>query len=253
MGKSKILKILIGVVTLIFFALILSVINGFFGNPLSATIATHRIRAYVNETYPNMDLEISRAKYNFKFSKYYSKVESNTSQDTNFSVSWTKGNINDDYEYEVKNHFTTYRRLQDELDHTVEEILEREFPYDTSIEFMDFSKDSDFSLLQMDMKMDASNPPLPTTLTVYILSKDINYDILIERIRELNNIMDKNEIHVDFYSVVLEQPLIEEEEKSAQDGERLYLYDFPAENVQKQDLIGLIKQHQSDWEESHTK
>jgi hypothetical protein len=253
MGKNKLLKIMMGVVVLIFLGLILSVVNGFYGNPLSATIATNRIRAYVNDQYPDMDLEVSKAKYNFKFSEYYSRVESKTSQDTNFSVGWSKGRIDDDYEYEVKNHFTTYRRLQEELDHTVQEILEREFPYETSIEFMDFSKESDFSLLQLDMSIDMSNPPLPTTLTVYILSKDINYDILVERMRELADIMDKNEIHVDYYSIVLEQPLKEGEEKPAPDGERLYLYDFPADNMQQQNLIGLIKQHQSDWEENHTK
>ena len=74
MGKSKILRIIVGVVLLIFLGLILSIVNGMFGNPVSAAIATREIRAYVKDTYPDMDLEISRRSIISSSSEYYSRV-----------------------------------------------------------------------------------------------------------------------------------------------------------------------------------
>lgn len=253
MEKRKLVKILIGAVILVILSLIISVFNSFYGNPISASIATHKIQDYVKDTYPDMDLVVSKAKYNFKFSAYSSRVESLKSLDTKFSVGWSKGRISDDYEYEVKNHFTTYRRLQEELTNKFEEILEREFPYDTSIAFMDLTKDdSDLSQLQLDMSIDMSNPPVPTTVTVYILTDEVTYDFLTERLMDLARIMEKYAIHVDYYSVVLE-PKNEGQEKPAPGKEKLYLYDFPAENLKQQELIPLIEQHQSDWEKGHEK
>ena len=103
------------------------------------------------------------------------------------------------------------------------------------------------------MSIDLANPPIPTSVTVYILSKEISYEVLVDRMKEWIILRRRTQFNVDYYSVVLEQPLIEGEEKPAPDGERLYLYDFPAENLQRQDLIDLIKQHQTDWEENHKK
>lgn len=65
--KSKIIpRILICLSVILFAGLIFSFFNSFYGNPISAAFATSKIKAYVNNTYPDLDLEVPHAVYNFK-------------------------------------------------------------------------------------------------------------------------------------------------------------------------------------------
>lgn len=99
---------------LLVFGFIFSIINSLYGNPVSSAIATSKIRDYIEVTYPGMDLEITKAGYNFKVEEYVSHVQSSTSQDTRFSVYYAKGEITDEYEYRVIKRTTTHDRLQRE-------------------------------------------------------------------------------------------------------------------------------------------
>jgi hypothetical protein len=224
-------------------------VTSFYGDPILEKIATHKIQAYVKETYPNMDLEVSKANYNFKFKEYNSHVQSNTSQDTRFTVTWTGERIDDSYESDVVNRYRTFARLQQEFSKSVEGIIEEEFPYETSILFADLGKaEIGISSLTLDMPMDIHNPPLPATLTIYILSNEISYEYLSDRLLELYDIMIQNQIPIDIYSVVIEEPL-PEGEKSAPGGQSIHLLDFPADKIMSENLIETMKEHQKAWDE----
>lgn len=251
-GSTIVRIILIGIILLVI-GFAFSFFNAFYGNPISAAIATSKIRSYVKETYPEMNLEVPKATYNFKFDEYNSYVKSKTSVDTCFYVSVSNGKINDRYEIEVINKNNTFERLQKELDQTIGEILLKEFPYETSILIADFyTKDSDFSRLTLDMPFEITNLPFGVSLTVYILSNDISYENLKVKITELSKIMEKHNIPVDLFTVVLEEPM-PEGEKAAPDGESLHLIDFPVEKLSEPNLIEAIKAHQKEWESLHSK
>lgn len=253
MKKNIIPRILIILSVLTIAGLIFSFVNSFYGNPISAAIATSKIKSYVKDTYPDMDLEVPDATYNFKFDEYHSWVKSRISIDTCFEVSWSNGRINDSYEYDVENRGMTYRRLQTELDNTIEGIIKKEFPYETSIMFADFAeKEGNPESMELDMALDIKNPPIPVKLTTYILTDEVNDENLCARLLELSDIMKEHEISVSFYDVVLQEPM-PEGEKAAPDGQSLYLYDFPADKLSEPDLIGLIKEHQKEWEEKYNK
>jgi hypothetical protein len=248
MKNIKWSNIFIIVISLIFIGFIVNLITSFYGNPVTAAIATSKIRTYVEDTYPNMDLDVPKANYNFKFTEYVSHVESKTSMDTRFMVAWSKGRIYDSYEGDVAKRYTTFERLQHEFTKIVEDIIEKEFHYETSIVFADLGKaEVGLSSLALDMPLDISNPPLPAALTIYILSNEISYEYLSARILELYGIMEEHQIPIDVFSVVIEEPL-PEGEKSAPGGQSIHLLDFPTEKIMSENLIETMKEHQDAWE-----
>jgi hypothetical protein len=232
---------------------IISVITAFYGNPISKVIATSQIKSYVEKNFPNMNLEFSKTGYNFKFGDYIAKVQSTTSIDTGFSVSWNDGKINDTYEIDVLKRYNTYQRMQRELSDVVETVIGKEFPYQTSILFADVYKATDdFSMLTLDMPLDTETIPLPVTLTIYFYQDVINYEVFSERLVELYDIMNRNKIRIDFYSVVMEEPS-EDGEKPNSSGESIYLYDYPANKIVSEHLIEEIKEHMAEYEKEHEK
>lgn len=248
--RVRLSTILFVVVLLLFVGFIANVIMAFYGNPISAAISTKKIRSYVSETYPDMELEVPKAGYNFKFEEYISHVKSKTSPDTYFNVSWIKGKIFDSYESDVTGRGNTLDRLNREFSDKVEQILQKEFPYQSSILFAHLGEEEGVNMgqLTLDMPLDPFNPPVPAGLTIYILDPDPSYEFLSARLLELQRIMEEHEISMDTYSVVIEEPLIEGEEKPAPDGKRIYLYDFPSDKISSDNLIEVIKEHQKTWE-----
>lgn len=241
---SKLWKALGALAALAIAGFLLLFVNSFVGNPVSAMLATSQIKSYVMDTYPDNDLKVEKARYNFKNSEYSSRVSSKSSIDTNFRVAWKNGRITDHYEYEVANRYTTYGRLQSEFDKAVEDIIVKEFPYQTSILFADLYKE-DFSNLELDMALNIQDPPLPASLTVYILSDEITYEVLRDRLLELFDIMTTHKIPIALYNVVIEQAT-EDGKDRLPGGESIYLFDFPAMYLGDSDLIGMIKAHQEE-------
>ncbi|WFR56483.1 hypothetical protein QA584_23165 [Anaerocolumna sp. AGMB13025] len=250
MKQKSILKFIAGITAFILIFFLLILYNGFMGNPLSAKLADNKIKAYVDKTYPDLDLTLSETKYNFTDSSYYSKAQSNTSPDTTFMISYGRGRITDDYSYEVANCFTTYRRLSDAFTKDVEGILSQEFPYKTTIVLADYGKDEfDLNKLKLDMPYDITTPPLPASLCVYCTSKELTYEVLGERLLQLHAIMEKHKIPIKTYSLALEAD--EADEKPS--NHRVEVIDFPADKINTANLTEELKKHQSAWEDSHKK
>lgn len=245
--------VVLAVFLLIIFGFIISLITSFYGNPITKIIASSQMRSYVEKNYPDMDLEVSKAGYNFKFGDYVSHAQSTTSIDTGFSVNWHKGAIDDNYEIDVVKRYNTYQRLQRELSILVEDTIAREFPYKTSIVFADADKSTDdFSDLTLDMPLDTETIPFSTTLTIYFYHDKINYEEFCERLLELSDIMKRNRIRIDYYSMVMEEPS-EDGEKPNSSGKSIYLYDYPAERLASATLVEDIMEHMAKWEKEHEK
>lgn len=245
-------KLILVLFLLLFVGIIANIVMAFYGSPVTKIYATWQIRDYVEKTYPDMNLEVPKAGYNFKFGEYVSHVQSPTSADTKFSVSWKKGEIYDYYEMDVLKRDTTYRRLQEELSNIVEEAISREFPYQTSIVFADAVKSTgDFSMLTLDMPLDTMTVPLPTSLVVYYYHEQLDYDVFSKILIELSDIMNRNNIRIDYYSVVMEETPEEGEKPTS--GDKIHLFDFPAEKIVSDNLAEDIKMHMEVWESEHEK
>lgn len=253
MKKIKWYYIVLLVLVLLPVVFVLNIVFSFYGNPVTKAVASSGIRKYVKETYPDMNLEVSKTGYNFKIGEYLSHVQSKDSVDTNFTVRWEDGNIKDTYEEDVINHWTTYERLQREFSQALKEITAKEFPYETSMVFGDFGvKGEGMSELELDMPLDMKRLPIPATLTIYFFSKEVNYELFKERLLEISGIVERHELDISFYNVVMQEPM-EEGEKPKPDGQSIHLFDYPAQGLASEKLVDDIKEHIARWEKEHEK
>lgn len=225
--KIKLWQIVITVLLLSVLGFAFSLYDALYGNPLSAWIAEGRIREYASVTYKDLDLEYSKVAYNFKNHAYGCRVQSLKSTDTNFTVSYRKGKVTDDYEYEVAYHFTTYRRLSKDFGDLVKDIVSKEYPHKTTMVLG--MLDGDTKLLTPDAPLDIKKMPSDLSLAVYVLSDVRSDEKMSELLLELHKLMLKKGITISKYSLRLEEPL--PEEKKPGSGNNLYLTDLPASKI----------------------
>lgn len=217
-------------------------INSFTGNPVSAFIAYGKIKDYAESNYSSMDLELSKVYYNFKNSAYGCHVQSRKSEDTKFYIGYSHGRVSDDYEYEVANRFTTYRRLSKDFNDMVTNIIENEYPYETTLIIGDLLGDT--QKLTPDVPFNLKKMPLQLSLTVNILSDIRNEEQLSALLLELHKLLLSKDIKIDQYTIRLEEPMPEESKPGS--GNNLYLVDFPAKNItdDKEVLTDAINKYQ---------
>lgn len=241
--KINIRHIIITIVLLFFLGLVFYFFDSFTGNPVSAFSASRKIRDYAAVTYSTLDLELSKVKFNFKNGAYGCYAQSKKSEDTKFYIRYSHGRVSDDYEYEVANHFTTYRRLSRDFNDKVTNILEKEYSHETSLIVGDLVGDT--RQLTPDAPLNLNNMPLQLSLTVNILSDVRNEEQMAALLLELHQLLLSKDIAIDRYTLRLEEPLPEKSKPGS--GNNLYLQDFPAENItdDKESLISAIREHNS--------
>jgi hypothetical protein len=89
-------------------------------------------RQYIAENYPDLNLELEKARYDFKSSNYYVHVKSSTGIDTHFTLRLSgSGKFeHDDYDYRVVQKFNTFERIGAEYGQAVRNVIDGEdFPY----------------------------------------------------------------------------------------------------------------------------
>lgn len=226
--RNKKLSRAIGVIALLLcLGVVFMVVNAFTGNPISAYFASKRIHEYVERTYPDQPLEVSQVQYTFPNSAYYARVQAVDSIDTSFTVSYSRGKVSDDYEYEVANHFTTYRRLSEELDGLVTGIIEARYPDKTTLIIGDLVGDT--RLLTPDAPLSLEGMPLELSLNVSMLSEVRDEHSMAALLTELHQLMQQSGIPIDWYTLRLEEPLPEDMKPGS--AETLHLIDFPASGI----------------------
>ena len=251
MKKIKVQHIVLIIALLLIASFIFAFVNSFTGNPVSAAIASGKIREYAAATYPALNLELSEVKYNFKNNAYGCTAQSKTSEDTVFTISFRGGKVTDDYAYEVANHFTTYRRLSKEFNDLVTPIIEKEYPHKTTLIIGDLAGDT--QPLTPDKPLNLKELPLPLSLTVYVEDDVRDQAQMAALLLELHKLMQSKDIPIDQYSLRLEEPLPENEKPGS--GDNLYLTDFPASKITDDlpSLAAAIKTHQAAIESADNK
>lgn len=226
-SKKTLSRVITAVALLLCCGFVFMVVNAFTGNPVSTYVASKRINEYIEKTYPDQPLEVSQVKYTFPNSAYYARVQAADSIDTSFTVSFSRGKVSDDYEYEVANHFTTYRRLSEAFDGLVTKIIEAHYPDKTTLIIGDLVGDT--RLLTPNAPLSLKNIPLELSLNVSMLSEVRDEHSMAVLLTELHQLMQKNDIPIDWYTLRLEEPLPEDRKPGSAD--TLHLIDFPASGI----------------------
>jgi hypothetical protein len=238
---------------------ILCMVNSFWGNPISAAIATTKIEEYVKINYPEINAQIEPVFYSFKNGgSYHALVQAADSVDTVFRVNWYNGGrIDDDYRYEVANQMTTLRRLDDDLDKTVDKIIAEQFPYETRLvgcSLMERQGQLAEDCLVRDMPLDIGNPPLPIGLVVWCSAEHPDYAVLAERMLKLRDIMEHNNIPVAYYSVSVEYPYVMEEKMLQPiQWDNVTVHEFPVHRLNEGNLPAVLEKYFIEWEKAYEK
>ena len=247
MKKTK--KIIAAVAAFVLILFLLSFVNAWSGNPISKIIATNAAKKYVAEKYSDLDVEVEKAGYNFKFSSYMIFFRSPTSEDTAFSVysdSW--GNIiRDDYEYEVANNFTTWRRLDRELRKIGNKMLRDNLKYNiTHALFIteDLDNEELLTLLTKDMPLDIHNPPFDINAGITITDSDVSYEKMAEVLKSMAKLCEDEKIPITSYSVHIEHDKLVSNRDNVEARENLTigLYHIPATILESEDLPTALKE-----------
>lgn len=112
--KGKVFKISVSLIAVLLISVGFIVINGLWGNPISAVIAKGKASSYINGEYSHLDLEIEDITYNLKNESYVITVRSTKSMDTHFDLNYRDGKIHDEYEKSVLPGKNTMDRFCDE-------------------------------------------------------------------------------------------------------------------------------------------
>lgn len=121
-------RIMAMMLAIVLVGILLFITNSLTGNPISAHFAGREMRKYVKEKYPDMNLNFTKAKYNFKYAGYTLDTIDPHSPDTHFMVvRRSDGYIHDGYENYVLSGFNTLDRLGKEMTQEIEPLLKNLF------------------------------------------------------------------------------------------------------------------------------
>jgi len=115
--RSLWLRLLAAAVALGLMVLLAVMTMAFTGDPISAHLADKAAKKYViaSDTYRTMDLELTDAVYNFKFSEYLVRASSRTNPDIHFEIYCQNGKVTrDSYQYDVIENGNVQCRYADE-------------------------------------------------------------------------------------------------------------------------------------------
>ena len=250
--KNK--KVLIGTAIVIPTVLSLLFVNSLYGNPVSNLLARQTAGRYINEKYSRLDLNIENVYYNFKLGEYGAFVKSGTSEDTAFSIYFDSfGNVTgDDYDTEVANNFTTWRRLSETLRIKATEMIGSKLDYDFAFASIRFVEDghgnADLLKLQRDMTLDIHDPPLPLEAYVDIYTDNMSYNKIAEVAKAVEATLKAQNVPISRYSVRLiplsDKP--EHDNRAVSWANAISVDSFPAGRMSEENLPQAMAQFEKD-------
>lgn len=169
---KKGLKLLSAILAFVIIGGLLLITNSLVGNPISKHLANKSAEKYIAENYSELNLEVGKAGYNFKYGTYNVFVKSKVSQDTQFSLYISQnGKVErDDYKETVLSGWNTYTRVEDAYRLMVDKVLGHDkFP---------FESDVDYGTIQLAEKQEgATKSGERYGISISELELDKNYDI----------------------------------------------------------------------------
>ena len=259
-------KIIISV--LVVLAIVLAPVVFFFGNPLSWLLISLRGNAYLQENYPDLDVEISDISYDPRLG-WSAMAISPTSRDTWFRVyidGW--GNVESDAYSLVLSGSTTADRIGQGYQELAEPVLEN-VPLSVSLSFADltfmggreyyaapgpdgemvnYSMEKDYGLDISTLELDADYdvPALGAKhgrVTIYVHDEEVTVERAAEVLLELKTYLDEAGLPFRGIHLNLCEPL---NENGQNVGEQISLYDFLYEDIYEE---GLVQRVQAGWDE----
>lgn len=231
-NKTKALKIAALIIAVALIGMILFITNAFVGNPISSALADKGIKEYVAQNYLDLDLEVEKARYNFKFNEYMARAKSKSSVDTHFAIYYRGGKVKrDDYETYVLGKYNTLSRLEQECSQLIIPILSKIPGLENNramvqIDKWEYEKVSDD--IKLDMKYEKT---LPIDMKVNIRAdlSDVSLKSMAEILEDSHQILRNNGYHFTSYDIFSEY-----------DGEIVMINDVTPADIESGELEKLL-------------
>jgi hypothetical protein len=231
------LKILAGVVALVLIGGILFVTNAFVGNPISVIAANKAIKQYVDQNYSHLNLEIEKARYEFKNGEYMAKAKSKTSIDTKFEIYYRDGKVQrDDYESSVLGKVNTLLRFSDEYSAIARNILAKELLYENNKTMVMYDKDAyenSKDIFELDMKFDKALP-INAEVTIQIDLTDNSLEAIAKALTNAHYAFTNNDCNFNTYGLYAEN-----------DRTHVTVYGVTPADIESGDLLSLLEKAKS--------
>lgn len=214
--RKKII-IIISVILLVILGFGFWLYLSFNGSILKRLVMTKNAEQYVQMFYPDEDLEVDFAVYDFKMCAYYSKVHAPSGGDLYFHVYRNSdGELTDDFGIRVLQKENTILRLGTELDEYTKKFLAESFPHRISLAMCSVTEELTESVrngLTVNMPFDSSDYPLPTEMTVWVetAGEKPSWEEMAERLRELRAVTKEAFPFVTRYSVSIQDRYVEKD------------------------------------------
>ncbi len=231
--------------------------NALIGNPISKIIVGERAEIYLSKNYKNTDFMIEKVTYSFKDGNYYVMIQSPSSTDSYFTLSFDMlGNLKQDhYTRMVLSGSNTARRLEQAYRELTDSVFQSpSFPFTGEIIFGDLeftSRDYEqnkeiptYGLIEEELELDglydiAKLGAKAGHLTIYIEDKEVSIERAAEIMLEIKRLMKQG--GAPFYAIdfVLEPlPLKKGDVKSE---ERVESIQFLYADIYKEGMVERVK------------
>ncbi len=251
--KKKLLKILPLCLAILLLTGCCAAANSFWGNPVSKALAGRAAKAYLAQQFADTDYRVERVGYSFKFGCYFAHIRSESSVDTQFSLSIDmRGQVYADSYDDVLSGAVTARRLEQAYRDLTAQVLDDDaFPYPGDIRFgtleicpqeafddPQVTNISSYALVQQELVIDREYDIRQLGrqaghLIVYVDGGDVTAQAAAEMLLAIRALFDEADIPFRSIDLTLHHPL-------PQEGPRpegsVSVSDFAYEDIYAQDL-----------------
>lgn len=169
------------------------------GNPVSAHFAEKTAQKYVEQNFPELNLTLGSARYDFKFNNYMVKAQSNESEDTHFDIFVRNGRVMYDSYDSVLEKRTTISRLEKEYEAYVKQLLSDKPEFSKADYVVFWAKDIEIPPeIQLDMPFDKTLFS-SADLIVYHDLPNPSPQTLAKFLKDLCAVMDENRCKITSY------------------------------------------------------
>lgn len=182
----------------------------------------------------SLDLEIEKAKYNFKDASYMAIAESKTSIDTKFAIYYRDGEVQrDDYKRYVLGMFNTLQRLSDEYSVIAKDIIAKELGYENNTTMVMYDKaiyENANDILKLDMKFDKALP-MDAEVIIRLDLKDNSLENIAKVLIDAHKVFIGNGYNFKKYGLYAEN-----------DGMLVMINEVTTVDIESGELLSLLKE-----------
>lgn len=220
---------------------VLFIMNSFVGNPISKELVRSSADKYLDKNYSDINFEKSEVVYNFVNRTYTVFVQDKKSIDNKFEIGFDSlGRLKYDTSSDIL--FNTFIRYEEFIKKYGKQIENRE---NTNYEINLSIADEDYhNKIKLNDEINIDKFPFNVDANIYAFAEEPSYDLALANLKNLMNILDKEPLNINNYSIILVPEKDRAKNNEAQSwANALTIFDIPSDFMKKSSVEDL-KKHQ---------